>query len=101
PLVTQSGHSLPLPEHLLKPVRCLSSALRAAMRRRAFLSLLGGGAATLPVTARAQQPRKLPTIGFLGQSTPVAESSRLAAFLNRLRELGWVEGQSVAIEYAW
>jgi len=71
------------------------------MRRRAFLSLLGGGAATLPVTARAQQPRKLPTIGFLGQSTPVAESSRLAAFLERLRELGWIDGQTVAIEYGW
>ena len=71
------------------------------MRRRAFLSLLAGGAATLPFTARAQQPRKLPTIGFLGQSTPVAESSRLAAFLERLRELGWIDGQTVAIEYGW
>jgi len=71
------------------------------MRRRAFLGLLGGGAATLPFAARAQQPRKLPTIGFLGQSTPVAESSRLAAFLERLRELGWIDGQTVAIEYGW
>jgi len=71
------------------------------MRRRAFLGLLGGSAATLPFVARAQQPRKLPTIGFLGQSTPVAESSRLAAFLERLRELGWIDGQTVAIEYGW
>ena len=71
------------------------------MRRRDFLGLLGGGAATLPFAAHAQQPRKLPTIGFLGQSTPVAESSRLAAFLERLRELGWIDGQTVAIEYGW
>jgi putative ABC transport system substrate-binding protein len=71
------------------------------MRRREFITLIGGAGATWPLAARAQQPRKLPTIGFLGQSTPAAESQRLAAFLNRLRELGWVEGQSVAIEYAW
>jgi ABC-type uncharacterized transport system substrate-binding protein len=43
----------------------------------------------------------LPTIGFLGQSTPVVESERLDAFLKRLRELGWIEGRTVAIEYAW
>ena len=53
------------------------------------------------VYGACQQPRKLPTIGFLGQSTPVAESSRLAAFLERLRELGWIDGQTVAIEYGW
>src|SRR5262249_18793683 len=70
------------------------------MRRRAFITLLGGTAA-LPLAARAQQGAKLPTIGFLGQSTPVIESQRLAAFLKRLRELGWIEGRTVAIEYRW
>ena len=71
------------------------------MKRREFISLMGGAAASWPLSARAQQPRKLPIIGFLGQSTPAAESQRLAAFLGRLRELGWIESQTVAIEYAW
>ena len=65
------------------------------------MTLLGGAAAAWPLAARAQQPPKLPTIGFLGQSTPVIESRRLAAFLKRLRELGWIEGRTVAIEYRW
>jgi putative ABC transport system substrate-binding protein len=71
------------------------------MRRREFMTLLGGAAAAWPLAARAQQPAKLPTIGFLGQSTPVVESQRLDAFLKRLRELGWIEGRTIAIEYAW
>src|SRR6185312_9459586 len=70
------------------------------MRRREFIVLLGGAAAW-PLAASAQQPSKLPTIGFLGQSTPVIESRRLAAFLQRSRELGWIEGRTIAIEYAW
>ena len=74
--------------------------MTAKMKRRAFITLLGGAAAW-PLAARAQQPPKLPTIGFLGQSTPVIESRRLAAFLKRLRELGWIEGRTVAIEYRW
>ena len=71
------------------------------MRRRKFMALLGGVAAAWPLAARAQQPTKPPTIGFLGQSTPAVESQRLTAFLKRLRELGWIEGRTVAIEYAW
>src|SRR5262249_6055556 len=50
---------------------------------------------------RAQQPAKLPTIGFLGASTPVAWSHWVAAFTLRLRELGWIEGRTVSIEYHW
>jgi putative ABC transport system substrate-binding protein len=68
--------------------------------RRDFITLLGG-AATWPLGAVAQQLAKLPTIGFLGQSTPLVESQRLAAFLKRLRELGWIEGRTIAIEYGW
>jgi ABC-type uncharacterized transport system substrate-binding protein len=71
------------------------------MKRRDFIMLLGGAAAAWPLVARAQQGAKLPTIGFLGQSTPVVESLRLDAFLKRLRELGWIEGRTIAIEYAW
>jgi putative tryptophan/tyrosine transport system substrate-binding protein len=73
----------------------------SGMGRRDFITLLGGAAAAWPLAARAQQPAKLPIIGFLGQSTPVVESQRLDAFLRRLRELGWIEGRTVAIEYAW
>jgi putative tryptophan/tyrosine transport system substrate-binding protein len=71
------------------------------MRRRDFIKAVGGAAAAWPLTARAQQGTKLPTIGFLGASTPSATSQRGAAFVGRLRELGWIEGRTVAIEYRW
>jgi len=71
------------------------------VNRREFITLLGGAAAAWPLGAGAQQLAKLPTIGFLGQSTPAVENQRLAAFLNRLRELGWIEGRTVAIQYGW
>jgi len=68
--------------------------------RRDFITLLGGAAAAWPITARAQQPGRLPTIGFLG-SDATAWSQRTAAFVQRLRDLGWVDGRTVAIEYRW
>src|SRR5205809_1399656 len=71
------------------------------MRRRDFFTLLGGAAAAWPLAARAQQPAKLPTIGFLGQSTRSAASEWVAAFVQRLRELGWIEGRTIAIDYRW
>ena len=70
------------------------------MRRRAFISLLGGAAAW-PLAARAQQPGKLPTIGFLVAGTPSSHSQWVAALVRRLHELGWIEGRTVAIEYRW
>ena len=70
------------------------------MKRREFITLLGSTAAW-PLAARAQQPAKLPTIGFLGSSTPSAMSQWVAAFVQRLRELDWIEGRTVAIEYRW
>ena len=71
------------------------------MKRRTFITLLGGAAAAWPLAARAQQPAKVPTIGYLGANTPSADSQRNADFVQRLRELGWIEGRTVAIEYRW
>ena len=71
------------------------------MRRREFITLLGGAAAAWPLAARAQQAGKLPTIGYSGGGTSLTESQRVAAFVQRLRELGWTEGRNVAIEYRW
>src|SRR2546429_16053 len=67
--------------------------------RRELLVTLGGAAAW-PLAARAQQAGKLPTIGFLGAS-PSIESQRVAAFVQRLRELTWIDGRNLAIEYRW
>jgi putative ABC transport system substrate-binding protein len=68
------------------------------VKRREFIALAGAAAAwVLPV--RAQQAEKIPTIGFLSASTAAAEQARRAAFVQRLGELGWVEGRSVMIEY--
>jgi ABC-type uncharacterized transport system substrate-binding protein len=71
------------------------------MKRRQFITLLGGAAAVWPLAARAQQPAKLPTIGYLGAATLATESQRMAAFVQRLRELGWIEGRTVVIDYRW
>jgi ABC-type uncharacterized transport system substrate-binding protein len=68
--------------------------------RREFIILLGGAATAWPLAARAQQVR-LPTIGFLGAATPSVWAPWIAAFEQRLRELGWIEGRTVAIDYRW
>jgi ABC-type uncharacterized transport system substrate-binding protein len=70
-----------------------------AMRRREFIAALGG-VAVWPLAARAQQASKLPTIGFLGADAAVF-SPWTAAFVSRLRELGWIEGRTITIEYRW
>jgi ABC-type uncharacterized transport system substrate-binding protein len=69
-------------------------------RRREFITLLGSAAAW-PFAARAQQAGRLPTIGFLGAATASAWAPWTAAFAQRLRELGWIEGRNLAIEYRW
>jgi putative ABC transport system substrate-binding protein len=72
------------------------------MKRREFITLLGGAAAaTWPLAARAQQPPRLPTIGFLVPGTPESHGKWVAAFAQRLSELGWIEGRTVAVEYRW
>src|SRR5262245_15317683 len=70
------------------------------LKRREFITLLSGAAAW-PLAARAQQPAKLPTIGYLGASAADTENPWTAAFVQRLRELGWIEGRTVAVEYRW
>ena len=62
--------------------------MSAKLKRREFITLVGGAAATWPLAARAQQPAMLPTIGFLGSGT--AHGHWVAAFVQRLRELGWI-----------
>ena len=70
------------------------------MRRRNFLCVLGGAAAW-PMTARAQQPPRLPTVGYMGSATPATQGQWAAVFAQRLRELGWIEGRTIAVEYRW
>jgi putative ABC transport system substrate-binding protein len=72
----------------------------ATLRRRDFITLLGGVTVAWPLAARAQQGKR-PIVGFLGDSTPLAESERAAAFARRLHDLGWIEGRTIAIEYRW
>jgi putative ABC transport system substrate-binding protein len=65
------------------------------------LVLLGAAAASAPFAARAQAPARLPIIGFLGANTPAAQRQSTAALVQRLGELGWVDGRNVQIEYRW
>jgi putative ABC transport system substrate-binding protein len=75
------------------------------MKRREFITLIGGAAAasyaSWPLAARAQQSGKLPTIGFLGANNATFERASIDAFVQRLRELGWIENRTVSIEYRW
>ena len=71
------------------------------LKRREFITLLGGAAAAWPVAARAQQAGKLPTIGFLGVGSPSTQFSWFAAFNHRLREVGWIDERNVAIVPRW
>lgn len=74
---------------------------RRLVKRREFITLLGCSAVLWPLASRAQQSPKLPTIGFLGPHSSSIDSPLVGAFIQRLRELGWVEGRNVAIEYRW
>src|SRR5262249_43135960 len=75
-----------------------------AMKRREFITLLGGAVVSSglqPYVSRAQPSSKAPKIGYLGAGTPAGQGDWAAAFAQRLRELGWIEGRNIAIEYRW
>jgi putative tryptophan/tyrosine transport system substrate-binding protein len=71
------------------------------VRRRDFIKAVTAPAVAWPLAARAQQSAKVPIIGYLGATTPSIQGQWVAALIQRLRELGWIEGQTVAIEYRW
>ena len=71
------------------------------MKRRNFITLLGGAAAAWPLAAHAQQRAKVPRIGYLGLGPASAWSSRVEALRAGLRDLGWVEGKNIVIEFRW
>jgi len=83
------------------PTEWLAGWLGDRMKRREFITLLGGAAAAWPLAARAQQTPRPPASGFLNPTTASIANQRVAAFVERLRAVGWIEGRAVAIKVRW
>src|SRR5262249_29239335 len=102
---TQSGHrAAEIPQRSIARRVILNSGSTGAtgtMKRREVLVTLLGGAAAWPLVARAQQPPRVPTIRFLGSGTATTAGIWVAAFAQRLRELGWIENRTIKIELRW
>jgi putative tryptophan/tyrosine transport system substrate-binding protein len=99
-LLTQSGHWADSYRTFFNPLRCLGLSLGEAMRRREVITFLCGAAAW-PLAARAQRTAKVARIGFLGATTPSSLEGRLNRFRAGLRDLGYIEGQNLLIDFRW
>jgi putative tryptophan/tyrosine transport system substrate-binding protein len=94
-------NSAPSTDARVKPAHDGVKHAVPAMSRREFITLSAGAAIAWPLAARAQQAGKLPTIGYIGGGGSISQRAWVDAFVQRLRELGWIDGRTVAIEYRW
>ena len=97
-MLQQRSRFQPLSKHSVEPVRCRLLSLGVGMRRREFISLVGGAAVAWPMVARAQQPKAMRRVGVLTGGSGPDSQARLAVFLQALAQLGWTEGRNVNFE---